>query len=145
VSGGAGGVGPLGRWLCASAGVRYAAAGGVSLALDVATLYALRTGLGVHLVVATSIAYVVGLVTNFLINRYVVFPSEQTALSSGARYLSLVAFNYLATIALVSGLTLVSVPYLAAKFFAVACTMLWNFLAYKHWVFTASRRAQWKR
>ncbi len=103
--------------------------------LDVVTLVALRSGLGVPLAVATTIAYGVGLVSNFCLNRYVVFSSSQSVATSGVRYLTLVLLNYVMTVLIVTGGATAGIPYLVGKGIAVALTLVWNFLAYRHWVF----------
>jgi putative flippase GtrA len=118
--------------------VGYLASGGGSMLLDVATLVFLRSGLGVALPLATGVAYLAGLLSNFLLNRYLVFSSSQSAASSGLRYLTLVVFNYAMTVLVVTGLSAVGVPYLIGKGIAVGLTLVWNFLAYRHWVFPES-------
>lgn len=115
--------------------VGYVAAGGGSVLLDVTTLMALRSGLGAPLALSTTIAFFVGLASNFLLNRYAVFSSESSVTTSGSRYLTLVAFNYAVTILIVTGLSGLGVSYLIGKGMAVAVTLAWNFLAYSHWVF----------
>lgn len=124
-----------GRAWWRSGPVGYVLAGGGSMLLDVGTLVLLRSGLGVPLAVATTVAYLVGFVANFLLNRYVVFSSSTTVVSSGLRYTALVAFNYAMTLAIVTGAAALGVPYLVGKGAAVALTLVWNYLAYKTWVF----------
>jgi putative flippase GtrA len=108
------------------------------LTLDISTLFVLHGLLGVNLAVATSIAYVTGLVSNYLVNRRLVFSSEGPHARSAMRYGLLVLFNYLATIIIVTIATSAGIPYLIGKFVAVGGTLIWNFLAYRHWVFTSA-------
>jgi putative flippase GtrA len=120
--------------------VGYLVAGGLSLSLDIATLFVLHSVLSVPLVVATSAAYLVGLFSNYAINRYWVFSGHQSFGRSAFRYGLLVVFNYSATVVIVTGLTAAGLPYMVGKMIAVGGTLLWNFLAYKHWVFSPKGR-----
>lgn len=115
--------------------VGYVLAGGSSLLLDLSALYVLHGLLGVDLAVSTTVAYLVGLVTNFAINRYVVFSRVLPLGRSAFRYGLLVAVNYAATLIVVTVLAHVGVPYLVAKLVAVGATLIWNFVAYQRWVF----------
>jgi putative flippase GtrA len=53
-----------------------------------------------------------------------------------SRYGLLVVFNYAAIVVIVAELTAVGISYIVGKFLAIGGTLLWNFLAYKHWVFS---------
>jgi putative flippase GtrA len=119
----------------------YLVAGGLSLLLDIATLFLLHSVLRLPLVVAVSIAYLVGLFSNYAINRYWVFSGDHSHGRSMSRYGLLVVFNYAATVVIVAGLTAVGFSYIVGKLIAVGGTVLWNFLAYKHWVFSRKARA----
>jgi putative flippase GtrA len=116
--------------------VGYLLAGGVSLLLDVTTLFVLHGLLRTQLAVATTIAYVVGLLCNYWINRWWVFAGSQSHGRSALRYGLLVVFNYSATIVIVTSLTAAGLPYVIGKLIAVGGTLVWNFLAYRHWVFS---------
>lgn len=124
------------RRIVGSARVGYLLAGGVSLSLDLASLFCLHGLLGLPLVPSTTIAYLVGLSTNYGINRVWVFNGGDFLGRSAGRYGLLVAFNYAATIMVVSSLTHAGASYIVAKVVAIAATVVWNFLAYRHWVFT---------
>jgi len=119
----------------------YLAAGGVSLLLDIATLFLLHSVLRLPLIVAVSIAFFVGLFSNYAINRYWVFSGDGSHGRSMSRYGLLVVFNYAATVVIVAQLAAVGFPYIIGKLIAVGGTLLWNFLAYKHWVFSPKARA----
>ena len=114
----------------------YLVAGGLSLLLDIATLFLLHSVLHLPLVVAVSIAYLVGLFSNYAINRSWVFSGDHSHGRSMSRYGLLVVFNYAATVVIVSGLTALGASYIVGKLIAVSGTVVWNFLAYKHWVFS---------
>jgi putative flippase GtrA len=117
--------------------VGYVLSGGISIGLDMATLWLLHGPLDVALDVATSAGYVVGLAANFGLNRWAVFGTESALHRSAARYLVLVAFNYAVTLAGVLALAEAGLPYLVARGVLAAATVLWNFVAYRRWVFRA--------
>jgi putative flippase GtrA len=121
--------------------VGYLVAGGLSLLLDVATLFVMHGLLHIPLVVAVSIAYLAGLLSNYSINRYWVFSGADSLGRSAFRYGLLVAFNYAATVLIVTGLTAAGFSYIVGKLIAVGGTLFWNFLAYKHWVFSPKTRS----
>jgi putative flippase GtrA len=115
--------------------VAYVLAGGGCLLLDVVVLYALHSVFNVELYVATTVAYFTDLLANYAVNRWWVFAGGRSIAASGIRYICLVAANYLATLAIVAALTSVHVEYVVARLVAVAVTTIWNYLAYKHWIF----------
>jgi hypothetical protein len=55
------------------------------------------------------------------------------------RYASLVVANYVITLVVVTTAAHVSARYLVAKLAVVAGSTSWNFLLYRHWVFTPPR------
>ena len=61
------------------------------------------------------------------------------------RYGSLVAANYVITLAVVTTAGHVGDRYLVAKVVVVAGSTLWNFLLYRHWVFTPPRTTSWTK
>jgi putative flippase GtrA len=122
--------------------VGYLVAGGLSLLLDIATLFVMHGLMHIPLIVAVSIAYLVGLFSNYSINRYWVFSGGGESLGRSAfRYGLLVAFNYSATVVIVAGLTSAGFSYIVGKLIAVGGTLIWNYLAYKHWVFSPKARS----
>lgn len=113
----------------------YLLSGGASIMLDVLTLGFLHGILQVDLGVAASAGYVTGLLTNFALNRWAVFRSASSLQRSAARYVTLVAGNYLATLFGVIALNRWGVNYLLARGALAGCTVCWNFVAYRKWVF----------
>jgi putative flippase GtrA len=120
--------------------VSYVLAGGGCLLLDILVLYGLHSIFRVELYVATTVAYLVDLIANYAVNRWWVFAGGRSVAASGIRYVCLVGVNYLATIAIVATLTSVHVHYVVARLAAVVVTTIWNYLAYKHWIFRGHGR-----
>jgi putative flippase GtrA len=119
--------------------VRYLIIGGLSIVIDVILLYSLHSIVGVQLSIATAVAFLVSLIFNFLCNRMTMAGSETEQLMRHAfRYGLLVAANLGITVAVVTGAEHIGVPYLVAKLAVVAASTCWNFVLYRHWVFTES-------
>ena len=119
----------------------YLVVGGLTVVVDVALLALLREFYGVPLGVATTVAYCSAVVVNFLLNRTAMSSSGSRGLTQHAlRYGSLVVANYVITLAVVTTAGHMSDRwYLVAKLAVVAASTSWNFLLYRHWVFTPPR------
>lgn len=118
------------------AGLRFLAVGGAALVVDVGTLAGMRELLHAPLWVATSAALVASLAWNYLAQRRFTFGSDVDLRTGFPRYLTLVAANYLATLALVELGDRTEAGYLSGKAVALAVLTPANFYAYRAWVFT---------
>jgi putative flippase GtrA len=120
--------------------VYYLVVGGLSVVVDVGLLALLHESFGVPLGVATTVAFCTAVVVNFLFNRTAMSSWGSRGLTQHAlRYGSLVVANYVITLAVVTAVEHVSYWYLVAKLAVVAGSTSWNFLLYRHWVFTAKK------
>jgi putative flippase GtrA len=118
----------------------YLVVGGISVVVDVGLLALLHESFEVPLGVATTAAFCISVVVNFLLNRTAMSSPGSRGLTSHAlRYGSLVAANYVITLAVVTTAGPVSDRYLVAKLAVVAASTSWNFLLYRHWVFNPPR------
>ena len=118
----------------------YLVVGGLSVVVDVGLLALLRESYGFPLGVATTVAFCTAVLMNFLLNRTAMSSWGSRGLTSHAlRYGSLVVANYVITLAVVTTAGHVSPRYLVAKLAVVAGSTSWNFLLYRHWVFTPPR------
>lgn len=127
---------------------RYLLVGASSYALELATILAL-TGLGSSRVSSVAIAFWVGVIASFILQRTFAFGSRQRRASvimwQSAAYLSLVAFNYVFTLTFV-WVTSGFLPLLWSRTLALAATVSWNYLLYRHYIFypsVAFRPWQW--
>jgi putative flippase GtrA len=117
--------------------VRYLVIGGFSVIVDVGLLALLHESFGVSIAIATTAAFGTSLVVNFLLNRIAMSSSGSRGLTRHAlRYASLVVANYVITLVVVTTAASVGGQYLVAKLAVVAASTVWNFLLYRHWVFT---------
>ncbi|MDK3256154.1 GtrA family protein [Blastococcus capsensis] len=115
--------------------IRYFAVGLSSLGVDAGTLWLLYDVADQPLWLATTAGFWLAFAANFLANKYFTFEIRTGAGSQLRRYGILVVLNYLANLAIVTGLVALSVPAVVAKVIAVGLLWVVNFLAYKHWVF----------
>ena len=122
--------------LLRSPALRYLAVGGCTFAADLLLLVALHGGLGLALPIATALAYVMATGGNFLLNRSFTFGTDQLAGPAG-RYAILVGVNLLISVVVVPALTYgLGWDYRLAKVSASLAAVLWNYVAYRLWVFT---------
>lgn len=126
------------RALWAHGAVRYLLVGGLCFLADVAILWVLHTGFGVPLAVATPVAFLLSFVVTYSAQRLLAFRSESRVAPSVFRYTVLVAFNTLATTGIVWAVDAIGWHWFVGKVIAVTATTLWNFFAYKHWVFAGT-------
>ena len=121
--------------LLRSSVVRYLVVGGLSFAVDAGILVVLREGAGAPLVLALTVAFWTALLFNFTLNRLWAFGGREDVKVSFVKYLTLVAANYLGTVAIVKLGTGLGAHYVAAKAVATGTTVCWNYVAYRFWVF----------
>jgi putative flippase GtrA len=118
--------------------IRYLLVGGLAFAFDVGILALLHEVFGVWLELATPLAFVASFFVTFLLQGALTFQTEKRTGASLLRYAILVAANTLAVTAIVSIGTAAGAPWLVGKIVAVVVTTIWNFFAYRHWVFPAT-------
>ncbi len=127
---------PIAR-LWAVDAVRYLVVGGICFAFDFGLLWVLHQALGVMLAVATPVAFLASFALTYTLQRVVAFASSSRLVPSVGRYTALVAANTVATTAIVWGADRLGVSWEAGKVLAVVATTVWNYFAYRHWVFHA--------
>ncbi|MFF2161545.1 GtrA family protein [Streptomyces sp. NPDC058175] len=123
------------RRLSSADTTRFLLVGGLCYSIDVGTLVLLHGVLHMPLTAATSLAFVTVLAVNFSLNRSFVFRSGAMARSAIVKYLVLVALNYCATLATVTGLTALGLAYVAAKTASTIINAVANYGAFRWWVF----------
>src|SRR5947209_9535921 len=84
--------------------VRYLAAGVLAYVVDAGTLWVLYRVAGAPLWLATTAGFWLSFVVNFTTQKYFTFGRRSDSRSQLVRFSVLVALNYVATLALVSGL-----------------------------------------
>jgi len=119
----------------------YLVVGGLTVVVDIGLLALLHESYGVSLGIATTVAFCTAVTVNFLLNRAAMSSrGAQGLVQHAVRYGSLVVANYVITLAVVTTAGHVGDRYLVAKVAVVAASTCWNFLLYRHWVFTPPDR-----
>lgn len=119
--------------------VRYLVVGGFCFVVDVGLLWLLHDVLHIALAIATPVAFLASFAVTYTLQRVVAFASDVRVTPSVGRYTVLVAFNTLATTAIVWGVSALGVPWFGAKVLAVVATTVWNYYVYRYWVFAGSK------
>ncbi|MCX8007490.1 MAG: GtrA family protein [Coriobacteriia bacterium] len=116
---------------------RYLVVAVIAAAADTGTLFVLVQGLGIHYAPAAAVAFLVGLMVNFVLARRWVFGPTALPLSAefGAYAAIGVAGVLLTEAVLFIGIDLVGAPLAASKAAALAIVFAWNYLARKHLVY----------
>jgi putative flippase GtrA len=108
--------------------------GGVLSALaDIGLMQALLLG-GAHYASATTAGFAAGLLVNYGFHTRVTFASPATP-ANLARYLCVLAFNYLLTMACVALAVPLLGSALAGKFISLPLVAMSGFLLGKYWIF----------
>jgi len=126
---------------------RYVFVGGTAFVADAGTLWGL-TVLGVNDYVAAAIAFVIGLVVNFLLSKTLVFNKENARVKGFAEFLSYAIIGViglgLTELLLYIGLEWLRVHVMAAKIVAAALVLVWNFAARKLLLYSHSDKKETK-
>jgi putative flippase GtrA len=120
----------------------YGAAGVINTIVGFGVIAALDFGLGVDPHIANALGYCAGVVCAFLLNRYMVFGSQEKVSRTGPRFLIAVGLAFaLNQLVLTGALALFrSLPYggVAAQLVAMVSYTIANFLLCQLWVFRPS-------
>ena len=120
-------------------GFRYLLIGGLSFLIDIGLLALFYEVLGWSLWLATGTAFLASFVFNYGLQRAFSFGSQGAHASALTKYVSLLAFNTLATIGIVALVDITDFGWGAGKVVATIITTAWNYAAYRYWVFAPSK------
>lgn len=123
------------RRLWGHSAVRYLFVGGFCFIVDVGLLWVAHELLHVPLAIATPVSFLASFAVTYTLQRVVAFASDSRVVPSVARYTALVAFNTLATTGIVWIVDQTGAGWLLGKVVAVVVTTVWNYFAYRYWVF----------
>ena len=118
---------------------RYCIVGGLAFLVDYGLLYLLADKFGLHYLLSVSIAFIAGLVVNYLISTFWVF--SESKYQDKRQEFAIFAFIGVIGLGLTEGLMwlftdLVGLHYLLSKLITAALVLLWNFFARKAVLFT---------
>ena len=118
---------------------RYTIVGGLAFVVDFGSLFAFTEYLGIHYLVSAALAFILGLITNYLLSLMWVF--NQRSLSSPlTEFLVFTAIGLIGLgmneLLIWSFTEVVGFHYLASKLFSTGIVYLWNFFARKFMLFS---------
>lgn len=122
-----------------SSAVRYLVVGGFSFLFDVFVLWLLHEVFHVPLAISTPAAFLMSFAVTYTLQRTVAFRAADGVAPSVAKYAVLVAVNTVATTAIVWAADALGAPWIVGKVAAVVATTVWNYFAYRYWVFAARK------
>lgn len=124
------------RQFCSPQFIRYFIVGCSAVVLDMATLYLLKTIVGLSAVWSIVINQLAMCSYVFLLNKYWVFTSSGAFARQALRYFSLAAVNYLIAIAWMWLFNeQFGFNYLLVRLVNIALSTAWNFLLYRFFVY----------
>jgi putative flippase GtrA len=130
---------PLMPRLWSSSAVRYLTVGGFSFLFDIGVLWLLHEVFHVPLAISTPAAFLLSFVVTYTLQRTVAFRAADGVAPSVLRYTALVVINTVATTVIVWGADAMGLPWAWGKVAAVIATTVWNYFAYRYWVFPSRK------
>ncbi|MFF1571805.1 GtrA family protein [Leifsonia sp. NPDC058292] len=127
------------RKLFSHSGVRYLIAGGLSFLVDFGLLALLHNVLLWPVWLASGVSFLLSFAFTYTIQRMFSFGSTAPHGRAVVRYTLLVAFNTVATIVIVSLVNSSVLGWAGGKVVATVVTTVWNYFAYRYWVFADPR------
>lgn len=120
--------------------LRYLLAGGLAFLVDLGLLALFRELFGWETWLAAATAFILSFAFTYTIQRYFTFGSKSPHGVAILKYTTLVIFNTAATAAVVALIDLTPAGWVTGKVVATAATTVWNYFAYRFWVFADPRR-----
>jgi putative flippase GtrA len=126
--------------------VQYLVTSAVVSGVDYGTFWLFFNPLGTGLLMATAVAYVAGLVTSYLLNRFWVFKKNATGqqfTTSIFRYGTILFVNFVLTYVMLWAMQdLLGISPFLGKFVVWTFLIFWNYVIGKIWVFKGPRQIQ---
>lgn len=118
---------------------KYLFAGGLAFLVDLGVLALLKNVFDWPLWLATGTAFLLSFFFTYTIQRIFAFGSSAPHGVALLKYAALVGINTLATVAIVSLVNPTILGWLGGKITATALSTVWNYFAYRYWVFAETR------
>ena len=115
---------------------RYLFVGGTAAVVDVGSLYFLTSRFGLYYLVSAAIAFLLGIVTNYVLSIVWVFRSSGKMKKEILLFVLIGVSGLILNETIMYGLvSILALFYLAAKLISTAVIMVWNFGLRKKFVF----------
>lgn len=128
------------RRLFGHSAVRYLIAGGAAFLVDLGLLALFRNVFGWPLWLATGLAFLLSFFFTYTVQRMFAFTSRSPHGIALLKYAALVAFNTAASVLIVASVDLTGAGWVVGKVVATVVMTIWNYFAYRYWVFAADPR-----
>ncbi|HYQ74696.1 GtrA family protein [Cellulomonas sp.] len=127
------------RALTANPALRYLAVGGSAFLVDLGLTALLHEVLHLPVWLASGTAFVLSFAYTYTMQR---FAFRASVPHGGAllRYSALTAINTVATALIVQAVSATPVGWVGGKVLATLVTTVWNYFAYRYWVFAGTSR-----
>lgn len=126
--------------------VQYLVTSAIVSGVDYGMFWLFFNPLGTGLLAATAVAYVAGLITSYVLNRFWVFKKNaagQEFRTSIFRYGTLLLVNFILTYVLLWAMQeLLGISPFLGKFVVWTFLIFWNYIMGKIWVFKGPRQIQ---
>ncbi|MFD4423050.1 GtrA family protein [Agromyces sp. NPDC058484] len=128
------------RRLLGHSAVRYLIAGGAAFLVDLGLLALFHRVFGWPLWLATGLAFLISFFFTYTVQRLFAFTSRSPHGIAMLKYAALVAFNTAASVLIVASVDLTGAGWVVGKVVATVAMTIWNYFAYRYWVFAADPR-----
>ena len=116
--------------------IKFLVVGVSSALIDIGLLIILTEKAHFYPVWAVASNQIFIIAYNFLLNKYWSFETTKKPIKQFGRYIILVSFNYFASVVLMYLLyDVAGINYKVVRLFSIGLLFIFNFLAYKHWVY----------
>jgi putative flippase GtrA len=122
--------------------VRYVFAGGLAFLVDVGMLALFRDVFSLPLWLATGAAFLISFVFTYSIQRFFSFESSAAHGTALVKYSALVVFNTFAVVLIVGLFNSTVLGWFGGKVVATVVSTVWNYFAYRYWVFADTRTSE---
>ncbi|MDQ0574693.1 putative flippase GtrA [Agromyces albus] len=120
--------------------VRYLIAGGAAFLVDLGLLALFKNVLGWPLWLATAAAFLLSFFFTYTVQKMFAFTSMAPHGIAILKYAVLVAFNTAASVVIVASVDWTGAGWVAGKVIATVVMTVWNYFAYRYWVFAENPR-----
>lgn len=114
---------------------RYVFVGGIATVVDWGVLFSLTEYIQVHYLVSTGIAFVFGLITNFLLSKQLVFKANEAKVNAVVEFVSYAVIGVvglgITELIMILLTSCWHVHYMISKVIATIIVLFWNYTARK--------------
>ena len=112
---------------------RYLFVGGVATVVDWGTLFLLTECANIYFLISTSIAFLAGLVTNFVLSKQLVFKANEARVSPVMEFLSYAIIGVIGLgiteLIMILFTNYLALHYMLSKVIATVVVLFWNYTA----------------